>query len=100
MKMWQIKVTHLEGPFKGKYYILTKGGYVSQVEKGYVWPEDCYKTLGGCKRVCRAKQADNELSVSIEKKNRQMRTTQGLQIPEYPIYELEAYEPYEVEFAD
>lgn len=102
MTMYLIKVTHLEGIHKGRHYILTKDGYVSSVEEtGCVSKMDCYKTLGGCKRACKAKRADNELMNSIDKRDVERRIEQGKSVPEHPIlHELESYEPYEVHFED
>lgn len=96
MKRYLIKVTYLEGEHKGKSYLLRKGGYVT--EKGNVeWEDTTYSSYKRALWQCNRLEQQNELNIRIERRDRQYAIQMGRKFRDYNIYELESYEPYEVE---
>ena len=49
VKKYQIKMTYLVGEYKGKSFVLTKGGYVAK--DGFQLPEFCYSSERTAKAV-------------------------------------------------
>ena len=96
MKRYLIKVTYLEGRHAGETYLLRKGGYVT--EPGYIeWEDTTYASYKTALWQCRRLESDNELNMRIERKDRAYARQMGRKFREYNIYELQSYEPYEVE---
>ena len=98
MKRYLIKVTYLEGKHAGKTYLMRKGGYVTD-EGAYQWENTTYATLGIAKRVCKKLSDRNQRDHDFERSMEQADIAKGLrkEPKAWYIYELENYEPYEVE---
>lgn len=95
MKAYQIKVTKLSGQHEGHSYILTKGGYVATEGSQHI--DDCYLTERVAKMVCTKLRKSNIRDHEDEAYRRHYREAAGKQIPDWWIYDLEKYEPIEVE---
>lgn len=92
---WIIKATYLTGRSKGRSYFLRKGGYVT--EGGYIWSDQAYKTKGFAERECKRLKKYYELSYRSERQDNEIMIKKGLKPKDSFIYELESFEPYEVE---
>ena len=93
MNGYIIKATYLTGPHKGTSYFLQKGGYVTS-DPDDQWSDDCYKTENICKSVCRKLENSNMVEHAIEKKTREYKSQNEIQLSDYMIYELMKYQPY------
>ena len=98
MKGYVIKVTYLTGRHKGKTYLMKKGGYVTEADS-YHFESDIYKTLGTAKRVCTLYRKNNERDYHAERRTNEYNISKGRPSKEWFIYELESYEPFEIEYA-
>ena len=96
MKRYLIKVTYLTGQHKGKTYLLKKGGYVYS-EGEYVLAENAYATEAIAKRVCTMYRKNNERDYKSERSYNDYKIAKGEKGKEWFIYELESYEPYELD---
>ena len=85
---WIIKATYLTGNHKGRSYYLRKGGYVTDNDK--TWSDWTYKTKGFATRECKRLKEWYDLSYRIERTDKK----------DSFIYELEEFEPYEIELID
>lgn len=98
MKKYVIKVTYLEGIHKGEEYFLDKGGYVvSNLEN--VWQDNSY-TLRGCKTACTRMEKVHTPEVIFERRQRERRIAEGKLVSKYPLYEMQSFEPFEIETVD
>lgn len=95
MKRFLIKVTYLTGRHKGKSYLLKKGGYVYG-EGEFVLAENTYASEAIAKRVCTMYTNNNERDYTSERKYNDYRISKGHKGKDWFIYELESYEPYEL----
>ena len=98
MKGYVIKVTYLTGRHKGKTYLMKKGGYVTE-ERFHHFESDVYKTLGIAKRVCTMYRNNNERDYNCERNYNDYKISKGEEGKEWFIYELESYEPFEIEYS-
>ena len=98
MKGYVIKVTYLTGRHKGKSYLMKKGGYVTE-EHNYHFESDVYKTLGIAKRVCTIYRKNNERDYNAERRTNEYNISKGRPSKDWFIYELESYEPFEIEYS-
>ena len=98
MKGYVIKVTYLTGRHKGKTYLMKKGGYVTE-EHFHHFESDVYKTLGVAKRVCTMYRNNNERDYNCERNYNNYKIAKGGEGKEWFIYELESYEPFEIEYS-
>lgn len=98
MKGYVIKVTYLTGRHKGKTYLMKKGGYVTE-ERYHHFESDVYKTLGTAKRVCTVYHNNNERDYNSERRMNEYNISKGRPAKDWFIYELESYEPFEVEYS-
>lgn len=96
MQRYLIKVTYLEGKHKGESYLMRKGGYVTDTSD-IQWEDTTYASCSRALRQCRRLASENALNVKIERQDRQYAIQKGRKIHDWNIYELESYEPYEVE---
>lgn len=95
MKAYQIKVTILTGPRQGVEYVLTKGGYGASEGAQHI--DYCYKTKGKAIAVCKRLAEKNRISHETEAQNRSWTEAKGEKGRDWWIYDLEKYEPIEVE---
>lgn len=98
MKGYVIKVTYLSGRHKGKTYLMKKGGYVTE-EHFHHFESDVYKTLGIAKRVCTIYENNNQRDYLHERNYNDYRISKGYEGKDWFIYELERYEPFEIEYS-
>lgn len=98
MKGYVIKVTYLSGRHKGKTYLMKKGGYVTE-EHFHHFESDVYKTLGIAKRICTMYTKSNERDYIAERRYNDYQISKGREGKEWFIYELERYEPFEIEYS-
>lgn len=98
MKGYVIKVTYLSGRHKGKTYLMKKGGYVTE-EHFHHFESDIYKTLGIAKRICTMYTKSNERDYIAERRHNDYQISKGRKGKEWFIYELESYEPFEIEYS-
>ena len=98
MKGYVIKVTYLTGRHKGKTYLMKKGGYVTE-EHYYHFESDIYKTLSIAKRVCTMYRKNNERDYNAERRTNEYNISKGRPPKDWFIYELESYEPFEIEYS-
>lgn len=98
MKGYVIKVTYLTGRHKGRTYLMKKGGYVTE-EHYHHFKSDVYKTLGTAKRVCTVYHNNNERDYNSERRMNEYNISKGRPAKDWFIYELESYEPFEVEYS-
>lgn len=96
MKRYLIKVTYLTGQHKGKTYLLKKGGYVYS-EGEYVLAENAYTSEAIAKRVCTMYRKNNEHDYHCERNYNDYKIAKGEKGKDWFIYELESYEPYELD---
>ena len=97
MTRYLIKVTYLTGVAKGRSYLLTKGGYVTN-ENSTHFEDQCYKTLAIANRQCKRLTEENELNYKLEREDNDYRIKRGKPQKDIFLYEKEKYEPYPVEF--
>lgn len=95
MKRFLIKVTYLTGRHKGKTYFLKKRGYVCG-ENEYVFADEAYATEAIAKRVCTIYRNNNKRDYDSERSYNNYKISKGEKGKEWFIYELESYEPYEL----
>ena len=98
MKGYVIKVTYLSGRHKGKTYLIKKGGYVTE-EHFHHFESDVYKTLSIAKRVCTMYENNNQRDYLHERNYNDYRISKGYEGKDWFIYELERYEPFEIEYS-
>lgn len=99
MTRYIIKGTYQSGIHAGKNFYLIRGGNVVDPENG-VLIYDTY-SLSTCKAVCAKKTKDNIWQHDFEKREREQREKEGKpQFLKYPLYELESYEPFAIEYAE
>lgn len=91
-----IKGTYLTGQHTGETFTLLRGGYVSS-ERGYEWEDDIYKTRGIAQMVCTKMQKQNASDHEWAKKKREWDIAHGNEPMDLLGYELQSYEPYEVD---
>lgn len=96
MKRFLIKVTYLDGLHKGEWYLMRKGGYVTQLDCPH-FESETYATEAIVKRVCTRLYNNNELNRKLEDRDREYAKQKGREVHEWHIYEHESYEPYEIE---
>lgn len=96
MKRFVIKVTYLSGRHKGKTHFLKRGGYVYS-EGEFVLKDDTYASESIAKRVCTLYTNNNERDYLDERKYNDYRISKGYDGKDWFIYELERYEPYELD---
>lgn len=94
-----IKVTYLEGIRKGKSYLLRKGGFVTD-DNCYEWKDTTYASKGIAERICRMKEADNNLMRKIEREDEERRIKRGCAPTSFYVYELQSFEPYPVQVSE
>ena len=58
-----------------------------------------YKTLAIAKRVCSMYRNNNERDYNAERSYNSYKISKGEQGKEWFIYELESYEPFEIEYS-
>ena len=96
MKGYLIKVTDLDGRFKGESWLMRKGGYVHpDFLEDTEWAEDCYKTLGVAKRECKRLAKQNVIDLKYQECENVFNAKHGRRMMD--LYVPESYEPYEVE---
>lgn len=95
---WIIKGAYLTGMHEGKTFFLRKGGYVTDGEK--TWSDFAYKTKGFAERECKRLKEYYDQSYRSERQDNEINIKKGLKAKEWFIYELQSFEPYEVELID
>lgn len=98
MKKYIIKVTYMEGIHEGTSYLLNKEGYVVSNPE-CVWQDSSY-TLSGCKAACTKKEKVQTAEAIFEKRTRARRIAEGKPVSKYPLYEIQKFEPFEIETVD
>ena len=99
MTRYIIKGTYQSGIHAGKSFYLIRGGYFVDPE-GAVLISDTY-SLSTCKAICTKKAKDNLWHHEIEKLEREWCKKEGEpQFLKYPIYELQSFEPFAIEYAE
>ena len=98
MKGYVIKVTYLTGRHKGRTYLMKKGGYITE-EHYHHFESDVYTTLRTAKRVCTVYRKNNERDYNDERRTNEYNISKGRPPKDWFIYELESYEPFEVEYS-
>ena len=96
MKGYVIKVTYLSGAHKGRSYFLKKGGYIYS-DGEFVLADNVYKSEAVAKRVCSLYANNNERDYLSERSYNEYRISKGHKGCDWFIYELESYEPYELD---
>jgi len=96
MTRYLIKCTYLTGQYKGKSYLLRKGGYVTE-EKDYQREDTTYKSRKIAERVCKNLSEKNKRAYDDERIMNDSRIKRGFEKKKFFYYELESYEPFPTE---
>lgn len=96
MTRYLIKTTYVSGPHEGKVFYLTKGGYVTDLDRIH-FESDTYKTEGIARNQCLRLAKNNAADYRAERSQYEYDKKRGKERKSPFIHEKEFFEPIAVE---